>query len=65
VGNHFGCRKGIATEDATFKPTNKILNALENKTMGGSIFCDLEKAFDFVNHNLLLSELPYYGISVQ
>jgi len=31
--------------------------------MVGSIFCFLEKAFDSVNHNLLLSKLPYYEIS--
>ena len=46
VGNHFGFRKGMANEDAIFKLTNEILNALNNKTMAGSIFCDLEKAFD-------------------
>jgi len=63
VGNQFGIRNGIATEDAIFKLTNEILNALNNKAMAGSIFCDLEKAFDSVNHNILLSKLPYYGIS--
>ena len=31
--------------------------------MSGSIFCYLEKAFNSVNHDLLLSKLPYYGIS--
>jgi len=29
--------------------------------MAGSIFCDLEKVVNSVNHNL--SKLPYYGIS--
>jgi len=63
VGNQFGFRKGITTEDAIFKLINEILNALNNKTMAGSIFCDLEKVFDSVNHDILLSKLPYYGIS--
>jgi len=61
VGNKFGFRKGIATEDAIFKLTNEILNALNNKTKAGSIFCHLEKAFDSVNHDILLSKLPYYN----
>ena len=63
VGNQFGFRKGIATEDAIFKLINGTLNALNNKKMAGSIFCDLEKAFDSVNHDILLSKLLYYGIN--
>jgi len=38
VGNQFGFKKGITTEDAIFKLTNEILNALNNKTMAGNIF---------------------------
>jgi hypothetical protein len=52
VGNQFGFRKVIATEDTIFKLTNEILNALNSKTMVGSIVCDLEKAFDSVNHDI-------------
>jgi len=38
VGNQFGFKKDITTEDAIFKLTNEILNALNNKTMAGNIF---------------------------
>ena len=63
VGTQFCFKRGIATEDAIFKLTNEILNALNNKTMAGSIFCDLQTAVSSVNHDVLLSKLSFCGIS--
>jgi len=54
----FGFRKSFSREDAIFKLTHDILNALNSKVMVGSIFFDLEKAFDSINHSLLINKLP-------
>jgi len=58
----FGFRKNLATKDAIFRLIHEILNALNSKIMVGSIFFNLAKAFDSVNHLLLIQKLPHYGI---
>ena len=40
----------------------KIRNALDNKNYACGVFIDLEKAFDTVNHTILLGKLKYYGV---
>jgi hypothetical protein len=35
--------------------------ALNNKLTVGGIFCDLEKAFNSVSHDILLSKCKLYG----
>ena len=52
-----GSRPSLNNDNATYQLTNEILYALKNKLQIGGIFCDLEKAFDCVNHKSLLSKL--------
>jgi hypothetical protein len=58
----YGFQKGLSTEDAIYKLTNVILTAWNSKEYATGIFCDLAKAFDCVNHKLLLMKLQYYEV---
>jgi hypothetical protein len=50
-------------EKTIFQLTNKILQALDNKEWVGGLLCDLSKAFDHVNHDILLEKLKFYGVT--
>jgi len=34
-----------------------------NELISGGIFCDIEKPFDCVNHNILLAKPKFYGLN--
>ena len=51
-----------STEQALFSLINSILEAMNQNQMVGGIFCDLEKAFNSVNHEILFKKIQFYGI---
>jgi len=59
----YGFRKSYSTEEAIFRLIYEVLNALNDKSPVGSIFFDLQRAFDSVNYSLLIEKLLYYGIA--
>ena len=58
----FGFRKSHSTSHAVLSIIQKISDALENGKFAYAVFIDLEKAFDTVDHSILLHKLNHYGI---
>ena len=51
-----------STEHAIFQLVNNISSSFERWEYTLGIFINLSKAFDTVDHEILISELEYYGI---
>lgn len=60
--SQFGFRKNKSINDALYSFSEHLLSALDNKNPTIGIFLDQTKAFDVVNHNILLEKLNNYGI---
>ena len=60
--SQYGFRKHHSTELAALEFTDRIKKEMDAKKMPFSISLDLSKAFDTLDHSVLLSKLQYYGI---
>ena len=56
-------RAGHSTESALISVTDHILFNLDEEKLSGMVFVDYRKAFDVVDHQLLLTKLCLYKMS--
>ena len=58
-----GFRKGYSSQYCLMLMLEKWKEALDKKKLAGAILTDLSKAFDCLNHQLLIAKLEAYGFS--
>lgn len=58
-----GFREGYSTTSASLQMILEVSRALEKKSKAAVILCDLSKAFDSLDHDLLLKKMEWYGVS--
>ena len=58
----YGFRKNHSTEMAIIDLTTKISESIDKNEYTAGIFIDLSKAFDTVNHLIVIKKLKHYGV---
>ena len=61
--SQYGFRKTHSTESAALELVNRIHEYLDKNLTPLAIYMDLSKAFDTINHEILLQKLKKYGLS--
>ena len=58
-------RKGFSTQKALLSLIERWKNTYDQNGYGGGILMDLSKAFDIINHDLLIARLGAYGFDTE
>ena len=61
--NQFGFRPGHSTELAALRLVDNLIAEIDMYNVPTNIYIDLSKAFDTLDHSILLSKLNYYGVT--
>ncbi|KAJ2953925.1 hypothetical protein O0L34_g1561 [Tuta absoluta] len=59
----YAYQPGRSTVDAARDVVEKVMGHLDGGRRVAAIFCDLSRAFELVNHQLLLEKLHHYGLT--
>ena len=61
--SQYGFRSSHSTELASVEFIDRILSFMDKNLTPFSVYMDLSKAFDTINHKILLEKLAFYGLN--
>jgi retron-type reverse transcriptase len=62
IDNQYGFRDNHSTEYAALEVVDRVLSDMDHGKLPIAIYIDLSKAFDTIDHDILVNKLNYYGI---
>ena len=59
--NQYGFRHNRSTSDAILQLVENLTSAIDNKKITVGLYIDLKKAFNTIDHDILLKKMDHYG----